>query len=494
MALTAAAPAPAPAARARALPARAAARASACPAVVTVHDLSFERDPCADGPRRPARLPHDRAALGARAPRACSPSRSGRGATCVELYGTPDEKIVVTPNAVDPAFSAGRGGRATATSSSSARSRQRKDPLAAADAAAAVGLPLVVVGPEKEPALARELERRGARPARLRRPSRSSRRSTGGAAGARPARRATRASACPCSRRWRAARPSSPRPSRRCGRSPATPRSTRSADELADGGAARARRARAAPRRRARARAALLLGRDGAAHRRRLPRGARRCEGRGGRRLARPRRRARAARCRRSCRRSTRSSSSRTCPAASGAVPDGVRVLENPRPLGFAANVEPRHRRDRRASSSSIVEPGRGPRAGRASPCLAEFARRAPALRHRRAADASTPTARGSRRAAASRPSPGRSCAARRCGCCFRPIERQRAHYHLDERPTEPVEADWMLGALPPPAPDDARRARRLRPAASGSTARTSTSATAPRRPAGSAGTCRARS
>ena len=30
----------------------------------------------------------------------------------------------------------------------------------------------------------------------------------------------------------------------------------------------------------------------------------------------------------------------------------------------------------------------------------------------------------------------------------FPPFERQRAHYLLDERPTEPVEADWMLGAF----------------------------------------------
>jgi GT2 family glycosyltransferase len=30
----------------------------------------------------------------------------------------------------------------------------------------------------------------------------------------------------------------------------------------------------------------------------------------------------------------------------------------------------------------------------------------------------------------------------------FRPLERQRAHYHLDERPEEPVEADWMLGGF----------------------------------------------
>ncbi len=38
----------------------------------------------------------------------------------------------------------------------------RKDPLAAADAATEVGLPLVVVGPEKEPELARQLRARGA--------------------------------------------------------------------------------------------------------------------------------------------------------------------------------------------------------------------------------------------------------------------------------------------------------------------------------------------
>jgi hypothetical protein len=30
----------------------------------------------------------------------------------------------------------------------------------------------------------------------------------------------------------------------------------------------------------------------------------------------------------------------------------------------------------------------------------------------------------------------------------LRPYETQRGHYHLDERPTEPVQADWMLGAF----------------------------------------------
>jgi GT2 family glycosyltransferase len=28
------------------------------------------------------------------------------------------------------------------------------------------------------------------------------------------------------------------------------------------------------------------------------------------------------------------------------------------------------------------------------------------------------------------------------------PLERQRAHYHLDEDPTEPVRADWLLGGF----------------------------------------------
>ena len=30
----------------------------------------------------------------------------------------------------------------------------------------------------------------------------------------------------------------------------------------------------------------------------------------------------------------------------------------------------------------------------------------------------------------------------------FRPLERQRAHYHLDEDVDEPLEADWLLGAF----------------------------------------------
>jgi len=131
------------------------------PAVLTVHDLSFERDPALMG-----RL--DRLTFKTMVPRSV---RRGERVLAVsertrrdlrELYGTPDDKIVVTTNGVDPAFGPGEADGEPYLLFVGAI-QERKDPLAAADAAAAVGLPLVVVGPEKEPALARELERRGAR-------------------------------------------------------------------------------------------------------------------------------------------------------------------------------------------------------------------------------------------------------------------------------------------------------------------------------------------
>ena len=82
----------------------------------------------------------------------------------VELYGVPPERITVTPHGVDPAFGPGRA---------DARRRDyllfvgaiqaRKDPLAAARGGARrSGCRSSSPGPEREPALARELERRGA--------------------------------------------------------------------------------------------------------------------------------------------------------------------------------------------------------------------------------------------------------------------------------------------------------------------------------------------
>jgi glycosyltransferase involved in cell wall biosynthesis len=130
-----------------------------CPAVVTVHDLSFERDATTMSRR-------DRLVFRTVVPRAVrraavvfAVSERTRS-DLIELYGTPAEKIVVTPNAVDPAFSP--AGEADGYLLFVGAIQRRKNPLAAADAAAAVGMPLVVAGPAKEPELARELERRGA--------------------------------------------------------------------------------------------------------------------------------------------------------------------------------------------------------------------------------------------------------------------------------------------------------------------------------------------
>jgi glycosyltransferase involved in cell wall biosynthesis len=135
---------------------------SSSPAVVTIHDVSFARDnsvmSLAD--RVTFKLMVPRAARKARRVLTVS-ERTKRD--LIELYEIPEERIVVTPNGVDPAFSPGgepvlSGGYLLYVGAI----QSRKDPLAAMDAADAAGLPLVVVGPEKEPALAAELRRRGA--------------------------------------------------------------------------------------------------------------------------------------------------------------------------------------------------------------------------------------------------------------------------------------------------------------------------------------------
>jgi glycosyltransferase involved in cell wall biosynthesis len=135
---------------------------SPCPGVVTVHDLSFVREPGL------LRL-KDRLVFRAVVPRAVR--RAARVLTVsertkddlVELYRVPPERIVVTPNGVDPAFhpsgSEPQGGYALAVGAI----QPRKNQLAALEAAAAAGLPLVVAGPAKDLALADELRRRGAR-------------------------------------------------------------------------------------------------------------------------------------------------------------------------------------------------------------------------------------------------------------------------------------------------------------------------------------------
>ena len=130
------------------------------PAVVTVHDLSFERDASlmATWDRLMFRTQVPRSVRRARRVLAVS-ERTKRDV--VELYGIDAAKVVVTPNGVDPAFApgaAGDGGYLLFVGAIQAR----KDPLAAADAAADVGLPLVVAGPVKDEALAAALAQRGA--------------------------------------------------------------------------------------------------------------------------------------------------------------------------------------------------------------------------------------------------------------------------------------------------------------------------------------------
>jgi alpha-1,3-rhamnosyl/mannosyltransferase len=131
-----------------------------CPAVVTVHDLSFERDP--------GLMPgKDRAVFRRVVPRAAR--RAARVLTVserskrdlVELYGLAPAAVVVTPNGVDPAFRPGAPGSRDYVLSVGAVQR-RKNQHAALVAAQAVGLPLVVVGPEKDPSLAAELRASGA--------------------------------------------------------------------------------------------------------------------------------------------------------------------------------------------------------------------------------------------------------------------------------------------------------------------------------------------
>jgi glycosyltransferase involved in cell wall biosynthesis len=129
------------------------------PAVVTVQDLSWERDPSVFGladlltfkvfVRRAVRKARRVLAISERTKR-----------DLVELYGTPPEKVVVTPLAPDPAFRP--AGEHDSFLLFVSAIEPRKQPLDAIDAANEVGRKLVVVGPPKDEDLAAELRRRGA--------------------------------------------------------------------------------------------------------------------------------------------------------------------------------------------------------------------------------------------------------------------------------------------------------------------------------------------
>jgi glycosyltransferase involved in cell wall biosynthesis len=135
-------------------------RSCPCAAVVTVHDLSFERDPTVMSIRHRAIFRRAVPYAARRAARVLTVSERTKR-DLVELYGIDPQRIVVVPNGVDPAFGPGEASGDSYLLLVGAVQR-RKNPLAAADAATELGMRLVVAGPGRDPALVRELERRGA--------------------------------------------------------------------------------------------------------------------------------------------------------------------------------------------------------------------------------------------------------------------------------------------------------------------------------------------
>jgi alpha-1,3-rhamnosyl/mannosyltransferase len=128
--------------------------------VVTVHDLSFERPDSTMGwiDRHVFRLVVPHAVR--RADHVLVVSERTRR-DVVAAYGIPEQKLTVTHHGVDPRFAPeGRGGEDYVLFVGAIQARKR--PLVALAAARAAGLPLVVVGPEKDRALARALRQGGA--------------------------------------------------------------------------------------------------------------------------------------------------------------------------------------------------------------------------------------------------------------------------------------------------------------------------------------------
>ncbi|MBA2360722.1 MAG: glycosyltransferase family 4 protein [Actinobacteria bacterium] len=129
--------------------------------VLTVHDLSFERGPELM-PRR------HRLVFKAVVPR--SARRAGRVIAVSErtrddltdLYGIAEHEVRVIPHGVDPLFTPGEGLGKGGYLLVVGAVQRRKDPRAAVEAGGELGMPVVLVGPEREPALARELRALGA--------------------------------------------------------------------------------------------------------------------------------------------------------------------------------------------------------------------------------------------------------------------------------------------------------------------------------------------
>jgi GT2 family glycosyltransferase len=132
-------------------------------------------------------------------------------------------------------------------------------------------------------------------------------------------------------------------------------------------------------------------------------------------------------------------------PGSVGAVPSGVRVVENERPLSFAANANKGIDATRGefvvvANPDAVPDPG-------AVATLVEFARAHPrcgvAGPRMLYPDGSWQASRRSF------PTVGGTLVRRTpLRWLFPPLRWQRRHYLLDERPEEPVRTDTMLGAF----------------------------------------------
>jgi N-acetylglucosaminyl-diphospho-decaprenol L-rhamnosyltransferase len=132
-------------------------------------------------------------------------------------------------------------------------------------------------------------------------------------------------------------------------------------------------------------------------------------------------------------------------PGSADTLPAGVHVLENARPLSLAANVN----LGIAATSGEYVvnaNPDAVPDPG-AVGALVDFADARPRAGivgpQMRWPDTTWQPSR--RRFPTLGGTLVRRTPLRRL---WPPYEMQRAHYHLDERPAEPVQADWMLGAF----------------------------------------------
>ncbi len=132
-------------------------------------------------------------------------------------------------------------------------------------------------------------------------------------------------------------------------------------------------------------------------------------------------------------------------PGSVGTVPGGVRVIANERPRSFAANVN-RGVAETTGEYVLVANPDVLPEPG-AVATLRDFAERD---RRRGIVGPRMIWPNGEWQPSRRRFPTVAGTLVRRSPLrlVLRPYERQRAHYGLDERPTEPLRADWMLGAF----------------------------------------------